>query len=449
MRTRRLSTRAPRAASSLQARATGDRGRRRRNACADDAGRRGSYPSATRIERQDRRRFDRHRQHDAACEAGSAAIRRSALERMRMALDAEPHRRSGTGTSSPARCISTRACARSGGCPTTPRTASRFSAMRCIRTTIARTREAVGLALDPGHARRLRDGISRHRRDRRRRALDRGARPHLLRGRARGAHHRHGARHHRAQAARAACACAAARTRASLQKSARRRAGDGARRRRRARRRWRIFSANSPRGCRRSSMAHDLLVSQEWRGASMHELVRAQMAYCLDVGLRRNTRTSTGRDLMLKPEAAQNIGLALHELAVNALTHGALSQPDGRIELDWRVDDDQFFVEWREFGGPALDSRRERLRPQGDQAPRRAGARRRGDDRLSAGRAGAGRCRSRELRNDSRIEFAQRESTLAHRSRRAERLRDPLRILSGVDHGERRDGVVESLPLPI
>lgn len=98
------------------------------------------------------------------------------------------------------------------------------------------------------------------------------------------------------------------------------------------------------------AMAHDLLVSQEWRGACMTELARAQMAYCLDMDC-VDTRIS-GPSVMLKPEAAQNLGLALHELAVNALTHGALSQPGGRVELGWRIDGDRFFVEWREFGGP-------------------------------------------------------------------------------------------------
>jgi hypothetical protein len=70
------------------------------------------------------------------------------------------------------------------------------------------------------------------------------------------------------------------------------------------------------------SMAHDLLVSQDWRGASMHELARAQMAYCLDVDqgdVGEHARVD-GSKVMLKPEAAQNIGLALHELATNALS---------------------------------------------------------------------------------------------------------------------------------
>jgi len=104
------------------------------------------------------------------------------------------------------------------------------------------------------------------------------------------------------------------------------------------------------------SMAHDLLVSQDWRGASMHDLVRAQMAYCLDVAKDSVCEHAAieGPKIMLKPEAAQNIGLALHELATNALSYGALSRPDGSISLKWGFEDDRLKVEWREIGGPAL-----------------------------------------------------------------------------------------------
>jgi two-component sensor histidine kinase len=104
------------------------------------------------------------------------------------------------------------------------------------------------------------------------------------------------------------------------------------------------------------SMAHDLLVSQDWRGASMRELVRAQLAYCMDVpqGDVSSRATIDGPKIMLKPEAAQNIGLALHELATNALSFGGLSRPDGAVSLTWRFEDGRLNIEWRESGGPAV-----------------------------------------------------------------------------------------------
>ncbi len=104
------------------------------------------------------------------------------------------------------------------------------------------------------------------------------------------------------------------------------------------------------------SMAHDLLISQDWRGASMHDLVRAQMAYCLDVSRDELAQHAVieGPKLMLKPEAAQNIGLALHELATNALAYGALSRPDGAVSLKWGLEDGRLEIEWRESGGPSV-----------------------------------------------------------------------------------------------
>jgi two-component sensor histidine kinase len=60
----------------------------------------------------------------------------------------------------------------------------------------------------------------------------------------------------------------------------------------------------------------------------------------------------SGPAVVLNPAAAQNIGLALHELGTNALKHGALSRPDGHAHLSWQVSSDQLAITWREEGGP-------------------------------------------------------------------------------------------------
>jgi two-component sensor histidine kinase len=71
-----------------------------------------------------------------------------------------------------------------------------------------------------------------------------------------------------------------------------------------------------------------------------------------------------GPDVALKPEAAQNLGLALHELAENAAKYGALSVPDGRVSVTWsqRAADDGEALEldWRESDGPKVKIRRKR-----------------------------------------------------------------------------------------
>lgn len=46
----------------------------------------------------------------------------------------------------------------------------------------------------------------------------------------------------------------------------------------------------------------------------------------------------SGPDVLLLPRAAQVLSLAVHELAVNALEHGALRSDAGRIHVDWRIE---------------------------------------------------------------------------------------------------------------
>jgi two-component sensor histidine kinase len=52
----------------------------------------------------------------------------------------------------------------------------------------------------------------------------------------------------------------------------------------------------------------------------------------------------------LRSSTVQTFALALHELATNALNHGALSSPDGHLTVTWRLIGDgepRLRVEWR------------------------------------------------------------------------------------------------------
>jgi len=103
--------------------------------------------------------------------------------------------------------------------------------------------------------------------------------------------------------------------------------------------------------------SHDLLVLRDWQGASLADLVRDQLALFTEPGSERIN--VSGPDILLRPEAAEAIGLALHELATNAVKYGALSVLGGHVTISWALEDSgtetrQFLVNWVERGGPAV-----------------------------------------------------------------------------------------------
>ncbi|MEA2982508.1 MAG: hypothetical protein QOF09_4331 [Alphaproteobacteria bacterium] len=100
--------------------------------------------------------------------------------------------------------------------------------------------------------------------------------------------------------------------------------------------------------------AHDLLVEQQWSGAYIDDLVRAQL-----VAFGMEKVACHGLRIMLRTEAVQNVALALHELATNASKYGALSLPTGKVNIDWvretaESGERNLRLTWRESGGPKV-----------------------------------------------------------------------------------------------
>ena len=59
-----------------------------------------------------------------------------------------------------------------------------------------------------------------------------------------------------------------------------------------------------------------------------------------------------GGDVRLGSAEAIALGLAINELATNALKYGALSTPSGRLDVRWRMDGETVHLTWRESDGP-------------------------------------------------------------------------------------------------
>jgi two-component sensor histidine kinase len=61
----------------------------------------------------------------------------------------------------------------------------------------------------------------------------------------------------------------------------------------------------------------------------------------------------------LPRDACVPLSLALHELCTNAAKHGALTSPEGKVDLVWAYDvADRLSIRWRESGGPPVPEQR-------------------------------------------------------------------------------------------
>lgn len=100
--------------------------------------------------------------------------------------------------------------------------------------------------------------------------------------------------------------------------------------------------------------AHNLLMKDSWQSAPLESVVaRAIAPFDSDP----SRFTVQGSPLDIHARAALALAMALHELCTNAAKYGALTSPDGRVTIDWRVeelDEPSFRFSWVERDGPAV-----------------------------------------------------------------------------------------------
>jgi two-component sensor histidine kinase len=98
--------------------------------------------------------------------------------------------------------------------------------------------------------------------------------------------------------------------------------------------------------------AHDLSMSGKWQGASLEELVAAELS---PYGDRVKIQ---GPYVLVEAKMGQTLALLLHELATNAGKYGALSNDDGRVSVTWVIEGNgasaRFTLRWQERGGPVV-----------------------------------------------------------------------------------------------
>ena len=119
--------------------------------------------------------------------------------------------------------------------------------------------------------------------------------------------------------------------------------------------------------------AQTLLAYDRWGGADLRELLHAELEPFLggggagapDQGAGPRVELA-GPPVAVPAGAAQPLAMAVHELATNAVKHGALSAHGGRVSVSWRLDravaaaEQVLRLRWREAGGPPVSKPPER-----------------------------------------------------------------------------------------
>jgi two-component system CheB/CheR fusion protein len=97
--------------------------------------------------------------------------------------------------------------------------------------------------------------------------------------------------------------------------------------------------------------AYNFVSRASWRPVPLREVINAQIG-----GSSRSKHIEIeGPDITAKPKAALALGLVVYELCTNAVKHGSLSRPNGRVKIHWSIEQRRkitVVIRWSEVGGP-------------------------------------------------------------------------------------------------
>ena len=98
------------------------------------------------------------------------------------------------------------------------------------------------------------------------------------------------------------------------------------------------------------ALAHSLLAERGWQEIGVEQVIRQQIEPFSSPRVRL-----AGPDLGVPANMVQPLSLVIHELVNNAVAHGALSAPEGVLDVRWEggPTPGAITLRWEEVGGPA------------------------------------------------------------------------------------------------
>jgi PAS domain S-box-containing protein len=101
--------------------------------------------------------------------------------------------------------------------------------------------------------------------------------------------------------------------------------------------------------------AHSILTRAKWDSAKVKDVAGVVLRPL--VGNEQERIRLSGGDESVPPQLAVSVAMALHELGTNAVKYGALSDPHGRVDVEWSIaehSEPRLHLRWREHDGPPV-----------------------------------------------------------------------------------------------
>lgn len=106
------------------------------------------------------------------------------------------------------------------------------------------------------------------------------------------------------------------------------------------------------------SRSHDLLTHENWEGAGLLDLINAALEPFGVSNGRAEHFVIAGSNIRVSPKVALALGIAIHELATNAVKYGAFSNKTGSVSIAWSVEpsprSNRLVLRWQEKDGPPV-----------------------------------------------------------------------------------------------
>jgi two-component sensor histidine kinase len=99
-------------------------------------------------------------------------------------------------------------------------------------------------------------------------------------------------------------------------------------------------------------VAQDLLLRERWTGAGCRTLIESAVKAFQSE--RIDPFKIVGENIAISSGPALSLSMVIHELCTNAVKHGALSVPNGRVSISWTAAEERFKFHWKESGGPPV-----------------------------------------------------------------------------------------------